>query len=104
MTVFRNRDQWDKSNVVFRNGQIVEYNKYNRRPDMDFIDYGLGILSDEVLGGYPAGKPFDLADVYRDLSLAGELAGHEVHERFYEIGTLEGLRETEIYFSSKETA
>jgi NDP-sugar pyrophosphorylase family protein len=54
MTVFRNRDQWDRSNVVFRDRLVVEYNKHTRRPDMEFIDYGLGILSNEVFDGYPA--------------------------------------------------
>lgn len=104
MTVLRNDDRWDKSNVLFRGGQIVEYNKRAPRPEMEYIDYGLGILSAEVLGGYPAGRPFDLAEVYHQLSLAGKLAGHEVHERFYEIGSHEGLTEAGIYFSKKETA
>jgi hypothetical protein len=71
---------------------------------MEYIDYGLGILSADVLAGYPADTPFDLADVYHRLSLEDKLAGHEVLERFYEIGSTEGLRETELYFSSKEPA
>jgi NDP-sugar pyrophosphorylase family protein len=104
MTLLRNRDQWDKSNVVFRDGRIIEYNKHSRRPDMEYIDYGLGILSEEVLMTYPAAAAFDLADVYNQLSLASKLAGHEVHERFYQIGSREGLNETEAYFLAKETA
>ena len=104
MTLLRNRDQWDKSNVVFRDGQIIEYNKHSRRPDMEYIDYGLGILSAEVLSAYSAEDAFDLADVYNQLSLSGRLAGHEVYERFYEIGSREGLAEAENYFLKKETA
>jgi NDP-sugar pyrophosphorylase family protein len=104
MTVLRNRDRWDQSNVVFSEGKIIEYNKRRRRPEMEYIDYGLGILSADVLAHYAAIEPFDLADVYHQLSLAGKLAGHEVFERFYEIGSPEGLREAELYFSSKETA
>jgi|SRR5678815_3620095 NDP-sugar pyrophosphorylase family protein len=104
MTLLRNRDQWDKSNVVFRDGQIIEYNKHSRRPDMEYIDYGLGIVSAEVLSAYSAEDAFDLADVYNQLSLSGRLAGHEVYERFYEIGSREGLAEAETYFLKKETA
>jgi NDP-sugar pyrophosphorylase family protein len=104
MTLLRNRDQWDKSNVVFRDGQLLEYNKHARRPDMEYIDYGLGILSAEVLSAYSAADAFDLADVYNQLSLSGKLAGHEVYERFYEIGSREGLAEAETYFLKKETA
>jgi NDP-sugar pyrophosphorylase family protein len=104
MTLLKNRDQWDKSNVLFREGRIIEYNKHSRRPGMEYIDYGLGVLSAEVLADYEAAVPFDLADVYNELSLAGKLAGHEVQERFYEIGSREGLKEAEAYFLAKETA
>jgi N-acetyl-alpha-D-muramate 1-phosphate uridylyltransferase len=104
MTVFHNADRWDKSNVIFHDDRIIEYNKRMPRPEMEYIDYGLGVLSAGVLGGYPDAMPFDLADTYHQLSLAGKLAGHEVYERFYEIGSLEGLREAEIYFSKKDTA
>lgn len=104
MTVLYNGDRWDKSNVLFRNGRIVEHNKHAPRLEMEYIDYGLGILSAEALSAYPADQPFDLAEVYHRLSLAGKLAGHEVHERFYEIGSHEGLKEAEIYFSKKEMA
>lgn len=98
MTVLKNGNRWDKSNVLFREGQLVEYNKYSPRPEMAFIDYGLGVLSSRVLETYPAGQAFDLAEVYHALSLNGQLAGYEVHERFYEIGSHSGLKETETYF------
>lgn len=103
MTVLHNGDRWDKSNVLFRDGLVIEYNKRAPRLEMEYIDYGLGILSAEVLSAYPA-QPFDLAEVYHQLSLAGKLSGHEVHERFYEIGSHEGLKEAELYFTKKETA
>ena len=102
MTVLKNQNQWDKSNVRFLNGEVLEYNKRVPRPEMTYIDYGLGVISSSVLSQYPAGQLFDLADVYQDLSLNGRLAGFEVHERFYEIGSLTGLLETEEYFLNKE--
>ena len=102
MTVLHNADRWDKSNVLLRNGQIVEYNKHSPQPGMEYIDYGLGVLSATVLSDYPANIPIDLAEVYHRLSLAGALAGHEVRKRFYEIGSHEGLKEAEIYFSTRE--
>jgi len=101
MTVMRNENQWDKSNVIFRDGRIVLYSKRDPRPEMAHIDYGLGIVSSTVLNGYPDAKPFDLADVYQALSIADRLAGFEVRERFYEIGSLKGLQETESYLSKE---
>lgn len=104
MTVLRNENQWDKSNVLFRDGRLLEYNKHAPRPEMEFIDYGLGIVSARVFEGYETGKPFDLADIYHELSLQGQLAGFEVHERFYEIGSHVGLKETENYLLKKGEA
>ncbi len=83
MTILRNANQWDKSNVVFRNGTLEEYNKSIYRTDMEFIDYGLGILSRSILDKYSIAQPFDLADVYHSLSTEGNLLGYQVHERFF---------------------
>lgn len=97
MTVLRNGDRWDKSNVLFRDGVLLEYNKHCPRSEMEYIDYGLGILSSGLFGQYDDNQPFDLAEIYQNLSRHGLLAGFEVVERFYEIGSLQGIRETENY-------
>jgi len=102
MTVLKNQNQWDKSNVLFVDGQLLEYNKRDPRADMGYIDYGLGVISSSVLNPRAVGQPFDLADVYQNLSLQGQLAGLEMHERFYEIGSHTGLKEAEEYFLKKE--
>lgn len=102
MTVLNNKNQWDTSNVLFVDGQIVEYNKRAPRPAMSYIDYGLGVMSASVLKQRASGQPFDLAEVYQALSSRGQLAGLEVHERFYEIGSHNGLKEAEYYFLNKE--
>ena len=93
MTVFHNEGHWDTSNVVFADGTIRRYDKKELTPEMQHIDYGLGILRADALAAYPDDEPFDLADVYRDLSRAGQLAGYEVRHRFYEIGSHHGLAE-----------
>jgi MurNAc alpha-1-phosphate uridylyltransferase len=104
MTVLKNGDLWDKSNVLFIKGQLVEYNKRTPKADMAYIDYGLGVVSTDVLAPYPADEPFDLADVYQELSTKGQLSGLEVYVRFYEIGSHEGLKEAEDFFFTKEKA
>ena len=104
ITVLKNGDQWDKSNVLFRDGCIAEYNKRTPRPEMAHIDYGLGILSSSVLENVSVNEPFDLADIYHQLSVRGLLAGHEVFERFYEIGSHKGLDETIEYFRKEGKA
>jgi MurNAc alpha-1-phosphate uridylyltransferase len=102
MTVLRNRNRWDKSNVLFVNGVLVEYNKRSPRPEMAHIDYGLGVLSVAVFDRYSENQVFDLADIYHELSLNGQLAGFEVSERFYEIGSRRGIKETEDFLLAKK--
>lgn len=106
MTVYRNANRWDKSNVVFADGEIILYDKRTSVPAMEYIDYGLGILRSEVLQAYPADTSFDMTDVYKGLVERKELAGYEIKERFYEIGSHTGLKETEDFLktmSDKET-
>ena len=97
MTVYRNQGRWDASNVQFEAGQILRYDKKQRIPEMHHIDYGLGILRADSLASWPDNEPFDLADVYRHLLSENQLSGHEVTERFYEIGSPEGLAELDAF-------
>jgi len=92
MTVFLNDGCWDSSNVEFSEGEIIRYDKRARTPRMRHIDYGLGVFRRSVFEGLPP-RPHDLAAVYRDLLARNELAGVEVPERFYEIGSLAGIAE-----------
>jgi N-acetyl-alpha-D-muramate 1-phosphate uridylyltransferase len=90
MTVFRNESQWDISNVLFDGSRVVRYDKRHPTSDMKFIDYGLGILSGDLLR-VGEGEAFDLSDIYAALADDGRLAGFEATRRFYEIGTPSGL-------------
>jgi NDP-sugar pyrophosphorylase family protein len=94
MTVLRNDDRWDRSNVQYDDGRIVRYEKNQTDQAMRHIDYGLGILTAEAFRPWShVTEPFDLAAVYQRLIGAGALAGYEVTERFYEIGSAEGLED-----------
>ena len=108
MTVFRNEGKWDTSNVEFEAragveaGKILAYSKTNRTPRMRYIDYGLGVFRAEAFQSLPAGKACDLTELYADLLQRKQLAAFEVHERFYEIGSPAGLRETAEFLAARE--
>jgi NDP-sugar pyrophosphorylase family protein len=93
MTVYQNEGRFDTSNVVFAEGEIKVYDKKNCRPDMRHIDYGLSMFRAAAFAEYASGMAFDLADVMQRLVAQRQLAGFEVKERFYEIGSHEGLAE-----------
>ncbi len=99
MTIFKNKNKWDKSNVWFKENKIVQYDKKNKNENMHYIDYGLGILKKSVFQNYFLKQEhFDLETVYKTLIGDNQLTGFEVSERFYEIGSYEGLEETKNYF------
>jgi len=101
MTVFRNEDRWDRSNVVFRDGRLLHYDKRVRTPEMTHIDYGVALLRRSALDRIPPDTPYDLGDLYRSLVEEGRMVGCEVTRRFYEIGSAEGLEETRRHFEEK---
>jgi N-acetyl-alpha-D-muramate 1-phosphate uridylyltransferase len=99
MTVLHNDSRWDRSNVVFRNGEVIEYDKTSWRPDMTHIDFGMSVLSRSVFSRFCENRVLDLAQIYTQLAKIGQLAALEVSDRFYEIGSPQGIRDTEIYLS-----
>lgn len=101
MTVLENKNQWDGSNVEFVDGKLSEYNKLIIRPEMLHIDYGLGVLKASALDLYPENIDFDISNLYNSLSLDCQLVGFEVFERFYEIGSHQGIIDTENYLLQK---
>jgi NDP-sugar pyrophosphorylase family protein len=99
MTVFRNDDRWDRSNVLFDDGKIIEYDKIHPSPNMKHIDYGLAVMRRQALDLIPADRPYDLTHLYRKLLSIGQLGAYEVRNRFYEIGSLAGLQETREFLA-----
>jgi NDP-sugar pyrophosphorylase family protein len=101
MTVFRNEGKWDSSNVEFEAGTILAYSKTDRTPRMRYIDYGLGVFRADAFENVPPGNPCDLSQIYTDLLQRKQLAAFEVRERFYEIGSPAGLRETAEFLAAR---
>jgi NDP-sugar pyrophosphorylase family protein len=93
MTLFENEGRWDASNVWFEAGEIQRYDKKVRTPQMRHIDYGISVLTSGVFTGFPDDAPFDLADLYSCLVSQEQMAAYEVKQRFYEIGSAQGLAE-----------
>jgi MurNAc alpha-1-phosphate uridylyltransferase len=105
MTVFRNAGRWDTSNVLFESGQVMLYDKRRQATTaeaMVHIDYGLSVLSTEAVARYvPPERTVDLGDTYNLMSLEGQLAGYEVFERFYEVGSPTGIQDLAAYLSAQ---
>lgn len=103
MTVFENHEAYDASNVWFEDGRIRLYSKKEKLPQMRHIDYGLGVFRADAFAACPRGAVVDLATVQSALSREGRLAGYELRERFYEIGSPAGLKELDALLRVKKT-
>ncbi len=104
MTVYRNAGSWDESNVIFERDLVRKYQKHppEGTPDMLYIDYGLSAFHREVIENMViSGTRVDLALVFEKLSREGRLAGYEASDRFYEVGSPEGLRSLEEHLASR---
>ena len=102
MTVLRNEGRWDRSNALYRDGRVLLYEKTGG-PGIHYIDYGLSVFSRELFDDISA-EVFDLSALFHELSLRGKLAGFEVTERFYEIGSPAGLHDLEHYLATAAAA
>lgn len=104
MSVFRNDNSWDKSNVEFRDGRIIVYDKKNRTAAMRHIDYGLLVMSPAAFSGWEAIENFDLAELLGPMAKAGRLAGFETTTRFYETGSQSGIADLEAVLAARRAS
>jgi len=100
MTIFHNQGQWDTSNVEYANGRLLAYDKVNRTSRMHYIDYGLGLFNKKAFDPLPDDTPYDLALLYQELLQQNELGTQVVQNRFYEVGSFEGIKALNDYFLS----
>lgn len=65
MTIFENRDSFDRSNVKIGTGGKIRYSKERLCSTMTFIDYGFSIMSRNFLEYIPSNSKYDLSDLWR---------------------------------------
>lgn len=97
MTVLKNNNCFDKSNVVMQDGKLVLYDKHNPVKEMEYIDYGVCAYEKSLFEDYEEDVAFDIAVIQNKLSIEGKLTPQVVTKRFYEIGSPESLAEFSEY-------
>jgi NDP-sugar pyrophosphorylase family protein len=105
MTLYRDPGNLERPNAVFERGMVTHYEKglVDPPPEMRFVDYGMSVWERHVIETMvPPDEVVDLATLFATLSAAGDLAGYEVSERFYEIGSRSGLGALESYLRHSE--
>jgi N-acetyl-alpha-D-muramate 1-phosphate uridylyltransferase len=101
MTVYHNHNKLGQSNILMMDGKIIKYDKKNHDPAMEFIDYGLIIIRREVFEQYPTNNPFDLSMVLSKMVNDSMVTSYESMQRFFEIGSPQGIKDTEEYIKNR---
>lgn len=101
MTVYRNYNVLDVSNILMKEGKIVRYNKDNINSEMEYIDFGLIVVNKYIFDLYPSNEPFELSLVLSRAVDEGKVSAYEVKQRFFEIGSSQGIKETEEYIRNR---
>jgi N-acetyl-alpha-D-muramate 1-phosphate uridylyltransferase len=90
--IIHNKNQGDKSNVVYRNSEIIKYDKVNRTAEMEYIDYGMSVFNKAYfLENTPDGA-FDLADFMTSVCQKKLVTPFVADLMFQEVGSPEGYR------------
>jgi MurNAc alpha-1-phosphate uridylyltransferase len=97
MTLYANNGKFDVSNVDFSGGVLNRYQKGIDLAEMTHIDYGLSCFEASVFSNYAVNLPLDLGQICTDLASSKQLAGYELFERFYEIGSHQGILDFAAY-------
>lgn len=107
MTVYHNITALERCNVRYYDGEVDLYQKGVDDPTalgMFHVDYGLQVYRRQLLTEHiPADAAFDLSDLQHALSVEGRMAGFEVRERFFEIGSPLGLAALEAHLDRRVT-
>jgi len=91
MSVFKNDGKWDASNVKTDGEWILAYEKGTKDPAFDHIDYGAIALRKSAVLELPERQRSGLDELQTRLARRQRLRAWVARERFYEIGSPEGL-------------
>lgn len=97
MTVYRNYDRFGKSNAAVEGNLVTRYDKQAKTGDMVYVDYGANIFRKQALEMIPEGQSYSLDALFSRLIAVEELLAFELKERFYEIGSPQGLKDFKEY-------
>ncbi len=102
MTVLKHDPRWEVGNVEYAEGVVLRYHKSKVDTGMPYVDYGLSVYRRDVIAArVPADEPHDLATLQTALAAEGQMAGFKVTQRFYEVGSMSGLKDLEQWLDTQ---
>lgn len=101
-TVYRNSDNYTKSNVLFDSSKVVYYDKSRRGAGLNGVDIGYCIFKKEVIDLIPDENVNFEGAAYPLLTQRNQLAAYVTDHRYYSVGSHERLGITEAFLKDKK--
>lgn len=92
MVIFKSKSHYEKGNVLLRENSLIKYDKFNKKNNMEYIDYGVSIFKKKCFLLNKNNK-FDLSIIQKKISNKKKLMGYISKEKSYEIGSKLGLKQ-----------
>lgn len=93
MVTYRNENRYERSNVAAADGFVKVYDKERQTPEMVYINYGVSVLRKEALLYVPPRGVYSQEELYGRFIQERQLLAYETDQRFYEVGSPDGLAE-----------
>lgn len=100
ITVYRNSNELVKSNMKKLESGGFIYSKNPLRKDCDFVDYGMFFLKKEEFMCHLRTPPWDIGNLIAEMLEKDRLETFEILERFYEVGSLSGISDLNLFLRS----
>jgi N-acetyl-alpha-D-muramate 1-phosphate uridylyltransferase len=101
MSVCENRGQFGANNVALDGEWVAKYEQGGAAAELDCIDCGAIALRRSALADIEEGAAWGLEALFRKLLRKRQLRAFVAPERFYEVGSPEGLRDLERLLASQ---
>lgn len=100
MAVLHNCHEYGPSDLLVEDGIVKEYDKKSFRPELEWVNFGISALRRQALELVQPQQFCDEETFYGQLIAQSQLSAFEVRDRFYEIGSLGGLEQFELFMAS----
>jgi NDP-sugar pyrophosphorylase family protein len=97
MVVLKNKGKYGPSNCDVKAGFVAKYAKGSKTESFEYVDFGLVCLKKSLLSSIPGETPADMSVIFSSLVGRKELLAYEVFQRFYEVGSVQGIVEFAEY-------
>lgn len=103
LSVYENKDNYTKSNLLVEDGMVKSYDKARKTPNLQGVDIGYAVINKTVFQYITERDANFEAIVYPELVRQGKLFATVTKHRYYSVGSWERINLTKQFFDNCPT-